>query len=77
MLTRNLLYTALTRARRAVVIVGDEAAITRAVAETRDQERSTGLAALLAIDERRPATDDGQLWSEVHRSSLKDDGAWR
>jgi exodeoxyribonuclease V alpha subunit len=77
MLTRNLLYTALTRARRAVVIVGDEAAISRAVAETRDQERSTGLAALLAIDERRPATDDGQLWSEVHRSSLKDDGAWR
>lgn len=48
MLSRNLLYTALTRARRAAVIVGDEAAIARAVAETRDRERRTGLAALLA-----------------------------
>jgi exodeoxyribonuclease V alpha subunit len=48
MLTRNLLYTAITRARRAVVIVGDREAIRKAVAETRDQERSTGLAALLA-----------------------------
>ena len=47
MLTRNLLYTALTRARRAAVLIGDEAAIARAVAETRDQERQTGLATLL------------------------------
>jgi exodeoxyribonuclease V alpha subunit len=53
MLSRNLLYTALTRARRAVVLVGDEAAIARAVAETRDQQRSTGLAHLLA------SRDDG------------------
>jgi len=48
MLTRNLLYTALTRARRAAVIVGDAAAVARAVAETRDHARRTGLAALLA-----------------------------
>ena len=47
MLSRNLLYTALTRARRAAVLVGDEAAIARAVAEVRDRERRTGLAALL------------------------------
>jgi exodeoxyribonuclease V alpha subunit len=47
MLTRNLLYTALTRARRAAVLIGDEAAVARAVAETRDQERSTGLARLV------------------------------
>jgi exodeoxyribonuclease V alpha subunit len=47
-LSRNLLYTALTRARRAIVILGDAPAIARAVAETRDQERCTGLAALLA-----------------------------
>jgi hypothetical protein len=46
-LSRNLLYTALTRARRAVVIVGDEAAIAAAVARTRDQERVTGLPVLL------------------------------
>lgn len=48
MLSRNLLYTALTRAKRAVVVVGDEAAIARAVAETRDLRRQTGLATLLA-----------------------------
>jgi exodeoxyribonuclease V alpha subunit len=47
MLSRNLLYTALTRARGAVVLIGDEAAIARAVAQTRDQERHTGLASLL------------------------------
>jgi exodeoxyribonuclease V alpha subunit len=47
MLSRNLLYTALTRARRAVIVVGDEEAIARAVAETRDMQRQTGLAWLL------------------------------
>jgi exodeoxyribonuclease V alpha subunit len=46
-LSRNLLYTALTRARRAVVIVGDQTAIAEAVARTRDQERVTGLPVLL------------------------------
>jgi len=51
MLTRNLLYTALTRARRAAVLIGDEIAIARAVAETRAQARSTGLAALLRAEE--------------------------
>jgi len=50
MLTRNLLYTALTRARRAAVLIGDKAAIGRAVAETRDQARSTGLVALLRVE---------------------------
>ena len=51
MLSRNLLYTGLTRARQAVVVVGDQAAIARAVAETRDQNRQTGLPALLAADQ--------------------------
>jgi len=46
-LSRNLLYTAITRARRAVVVVGDAAAIAEAVARTRDQERVTGLPVLL------------------------------
>jgi exodeoxyribonuclease V alpha subunit len=58
MLSRNLLYTAMTRARKAVVIVGDRAAIGRAVAQTRDQQRSTGLADLLTTDDGRPTTDD-------------------
>ena len=49
LLSRNLLYTGLTRAKRAAVIVGDEAAIARAVANTRAQERHTGLRALLTL----------------------------
>jgi exodeoxyribonuclease V alpha subunit len=55
MLTRNLLYTALTRARRVAVLIGDEAAIRTAIAETRDQLRTTGLVGLLraqALDAR-------------------------
>lgn len=55
MLSRNLLYTALTRARRAVVLIGDAPAIDRAVAETRDQERRTGLVDLLKSEARRAA----------------------
>jgi exodeoxyribonuclease V alpha subunit len=58
MLSRNLLYTALTRARRAVVIVGDEPAIARTVAETREMERCTGLRALLATTDAGPRTTD-------------------
>jgi exodeoxyribonuclease V alpha subunit len=67
MLSRNLLYTALTRARRAAVLIGDEAAIRCAVAELRDQERQTGLRALLVSDvgrqpavARRPSTSGVQ-----------------
>ncbi len=48
MLSRSLLYTGLTRARRAVVVIGDEQAIARAVHDTRDQQRQTGLPTLLA-----------------------------
>jgi hypothetical protein len=55
MLSRNLLYTALTRARQAVVVVGDEAAIREAVARTRDQERVTGLPILLQAGAAREA----------------------
>ncbi len=58
MLSRNLLYTALTRARRFAVLVGDEAAIARAVAETRDQNSGTGLATLLKAGR---AVDDGAV----------------
>ncbi len=48
MLSRSLLYTGLTRARRAVVVIGDQQAIARAVHETRDQRRQTGLPTLLS-----------------------------
>jgi exodeoxyribonuclease V alpha subunit len=54
LLTRNLLYTGLTRAKRAAVIIGEAAAIARAVANTRDQERRTGLRALLTPEAGPP-----------------------
>ena len=44
MLSRNLLYTAVTRGKRLVVLVADPAAIRLALAEDRREERSTSLA---------------------------------
>jgi exodeoxyribonuclease V alpha subunit len=48
MLQRNLLYTALTRAKRLVVLVGNRPAIAMAVRNSRVQQRYTALAARLA-----------------------------
>jgi exodeoxyribonuclease V alpha subunit len=50
MLRRNLLYTAVTRGRKLVVIVGDAAAVTQAVRTGRGGERWTRLAHCLAAD---------------------------
>lgn len=44
MLTRQLLYTGITRAQKGVVLVGDLAGLGRAVKETRDGRRNTWLA---------------------------------
>lgn len=44
MLSRNLLYTAVTRARKLVVLVGPQKAIDLAVRQVKDQERYTLLA---------------------------------
>jgi exodeoxyribonuclease V alpha subunit len=44
MLSRNLLYTAVTRARRLCVLVADKRALALALAETRREERMTRLA---------------------------------
>jgi exodeoxyribonuclease V alpha subunit len=43
MLSRNLLYTAVTRARRLCVLVADPKALRLALAEVRQEERLTGL----------------------------------
>jgi ATP-dependent exoDNAse (exonuclease V) alpha subunit len=43
MLTRKLLYTALTRASQKVVLIGDQLGITRALATIQDDRRRTGL----------------------------------
>lgn len=44
MLQRNLLYTAITRGRRLVVIVGSRRALARAIANTEQQRRESALA---------------------------------
>ena len=49
LLTRELLYTAITRARRSVTILGDSAVLDRAI--RRSVERHTGLAELLGRPE--------------------------
>ena len=44
MLSRNLIYTGLTRAKQLAVVVGPEKAIARAVSQVKDQHRYTRLA---------------------------------
>lgn len=44
LLTRNLLYTAVTRAQRRVIIVGQEQTVKRMVDNVRQSSRYTGLA---------------------------------
>jgi exodeoxyribonuclease V alpha subunit len=44
MLSRNLLYTAVTRARQAVYLVGDEKGLRRALRNTDVAQRHTRLA---------------------------------
>jgi len=48
MLQRNLLYTAITRAKKLVVLVGSRRAIAMAVRNNQVQHRNTGLAARLS-----------------------------
>jgi len=55
MLERNLLYTAVTRGRRLVVIVGSRRALHRAVRTTTQRRRYTGLAPRLQRIFSRPA----------------------
>ena len=47
MLSRNLLYTAVTRAKRVCVVLTDERALSLSLAETRKESRATGLSARL------------------------------
>jgi len=49
MLQRNLLYTAITRAKRLVVLVGSKRAIAIAVKNNKVQHRYTNLAARLSM----------------------------
>lgn len=53
MLTKNLLYTAVTRGRRLVVLVADPKALRLALADERHVERRTRLAERLVLEEAR------------------------
>ena len=48
LLERNLIYTAVTRAKKLVMIIGDPKAIGMAVGNKRSSQRMTGLAALIS-----------------------------
>ena len=56
MLQRNLLYTALTRAKRLVVIVGQRAALHRAVSNAQVAERNSALYASLLRPPQEPGS---------------------
>ncbi|WP_369252054.1 ATP-binding domain-containing protein [Streptomyces sp. R41] len=43
LLQRNLLYTAVTRARNGVMLIGQREAVERAIANNRNQRRNTAL----------------------------------
>ena len=51
LLTRNLLYTAVTRAQNMVILVGDEGVLYKMVENDRQLMRYTGLSSLLKSDE--------------------------
>jgi len=48
LMTRGVLYTAVTRARELFIIVGDEGAVARMVSNNRQTRRYSGLRARLA-----------------------------
>ncbi len=48
MLERNLVYTAVTRAKKLVMIIGDPRALSTAVGNKRSSQRMTGLAAMIS-----------------------------
>jgi len=55
MLSRNLIYTGVTRARKLVIVVGAQKAISLAVKQVKDQERYTLLAHRLMTEHQGAA----------------------
>jgi len=49
MLERNLIYTAVTRGRKLVMVIGEEQALATAIARCTSKGRLTGLAAALRL----------------------------
>ncbi|MEU3091588.1 ATP-dependent RecD-like DNA helicase, partial [Streptomyces massasporeus] len=66
LLQRNLLYTAVTRARHGVMLIGQSEAVERAVANNRTQRRSTALSHRIThtepvVSAPRPQAPNGQM----------------
>lgn len=68
MLSRNLLYTAVTRARKLCVLVADPRALSLALSETRKEERMTALTERLkrAMRGETLSLETGRLLDGVH-----------
>jgi exodeoxyribonuclease V alpha subunit len=65
MLQRNLLYTAVTRSRKLVVLVGTEKAVALAVKQVSSRRRITTLKdRLIAMSRREDLPADGPLFEE-------------
>jgi exodeoxyribonuclease V alpha subunit len=62
LLQRNLLYTAITRAKRLCVLVGQPRALEVAVRNNRVAQRNTGLAERLKLPSHLPNSD---LWGRI------------
>jgi len=63
LLTRGVLYTAMTRARTLLIVVGDDQVLARMAANDRQQRRYSGLRARLArtAEPAEPAPEQLQL----------------
>jgi exodeoxyribonuclease V alpha subunit len=61
LLTRNLLYTAVTRAQSMVIIIGQESTVLQMIRNNRQQNRFTGLRDLLEDSSRFTCGEDGIL----------------
>ena len=57
MLERNLIYTAVTRAKKLVMIIGDTKALATAIQNKRSSQRMTGLAAMISGEAAAPAAE--------------------
>jgi len=62
LLQRNLLYTAITRAKRLCVLVGQPRALEVAVRNNRVAQRNTGLAERMKLLSHLPNSD---LWGRI------------
>ena len=56
LLQRNLLYTAITRGKKVVILVGEKQALERAIRNEESSHRFTGLRSRLAISQSKEET---------------------